>query len=154
MNADDRELIERRINEIAVENGGKLTAELLVIEAADPDSVLHKSFEWDNDKAAHQHRLDQARTLIRSVRIVTYTETTVVRSIAYVRDPNAGDEQGYVALASLKSDREKAIEAVRYETKRASAAMHRAKEVGDVLGLGELVDSALAMIAAVSESAE
>jgi hypothetical protein len=33
--------------------------------AADPSTALHAKFEWDDEVAAHEHRLTQARHLIR-----------------------------------------------------------------------------------------
>ena len=48
---------------------GHLTPDLVVQAATDEKSPLHPVFEWDDGKAAHQHRLWQARKLIRSVRI-------------------------------------------------------------------------------------
>lgn len=48
---------------------GRLTAQLVVDEASDPESLLHSHFEWDDEVAAEQHRLAQARKLIRKVRI-------------------------------------------------------------------------------------
>lgn len=50
------------------QNGGLRPSE--VVEAArDEDSVLHPQFEWDDEVAAHEHRLHQARALIRTVRV-------------------------------------------------------------------------------------
>lgn len=41
-----------------------------VVQAAEPTrSILHDYFEWDDDKAAQEYRLEQARHLIRSIRI-------------------------------------------------------------------------------------
>ena len=41
-----------------------------VLEAAEnPDSALHSYFLWNDDLAGHQYRLNQARTLIKRVRI-------------------------------------------------------------------------------------
>ena len=48
---------------------GHLTPYIVLAEAADEQSPLHSVFEWDNAKAGHQHRLWQARQLIRSVKI-------------------------------------------------------------------------------------
>jgi len=48
---------------------GELTAEHVVAEACDEDSPLHTHFQWDDEKAAHSHRLKQARDLIGSVEI-------------------------------------------------------------------------------------
>ena len=35
--------------------------------ARDPSTATHAHFEWDDTKAAHEHRLKQARVLIRAV---------------------------------------------------------------------------------------
>ena len=43
---------------------------MVVEDARDPKSVLHSHFEWDDRKAAELHRTDQARALIRSIRII------------------------------------------------------------------------------------
>lgn len=50
--------------------GGGLTPEAVVLTARNPDNPLHNAFEWDDSEAARQHRLYQARTLIRAVVIV------------------------------------------------------------------------------------
>lgn len=46
---------------------GILGAEDYVAEAADADSPLHQTLEWDDSVAGHQYRLQQARNIIRSV---------------------------------------------------------------------------------------
>jgi hypothetical protein len=48
---------------------GQLTAPVVVEEATPADAPLHDQFEWDDAEAAHHHRLNQARQLIRSVKI-------------------------------------------------------------------------------------
>jgi hypothetical protein len=48
---------------------GDLSPERVVSLAKNQHSALHRYFEWDNDKAAHQHRLTQARSLIREARV-------------------------------------------------------------------------------------
>ena len=42
---------------------GKITTELVVDTAKDPDNVLHTSFEWNDKVAGHQFRLEQAEHL-------------------------------------------------------------------------------------------
>jgi len=49
------------------ERDGKLTPETIVAEAVS-DPLLHAELCWDDAVAGHQHRLEQARKLIRSVR--------------------------------------------------------------------------------------
>lgn len=64
------------------ERDGKLTAESTVSEASDPISPLHQYFEWDDLQAAHEHRLSQARYLIRRFEIVI--DERPVREFVYV----------------------------------------------------------------------
>lgn len=51
-------------------NGGKLETHEVVRWAAEPDSPIHDAFTWDNERAAEAYRLDEARSLIRSVVVV------------------------------------------------------------------------------------
>lgn len=44
---------------------GILQAEDVVEFARDERTALHSEFEWDDSVAAHQHRLEQARKIIR-----------------------------------------------------------------------------------------
>jgi hypothetical protein len=54
------------------ETHGQLTPRLVVDEARDPGHELHDHFEWDDAVAGDAWRCQQARALIRSVRI-SYT---------------------------------------------------------------------------------
>ena len=54
------------LNSIKEANGG-LLPEMVVEAATDPASPLHAAFEWDDKKAAHFGRIEQAKYLIRSV---------------------------------------------------------------------------------------
>lgn len=77
---------------------GRITAEAVVEAASRPDSVLRSLFEWDDSKAAYEHRLEQARGLIRSVRVHITVEDRPISSIAYVRDPD--ERKGYISIES------------------------------------------------------
>jgi hypothetical protein len=85
------------------EGGGIIDPEKVVEAAADEGSPLRGYFEWDQAAAAHAHRLEQARKLLRRVRI-TYTEPdepTVIRVPAYVSPPaQRRSEDGGYRLAS------------------------------------------------------
>lgn len=50
-------------------NDGHLKTEDVVSEAADAASPLHEAFTWDDAEAAQQHRMQQARYLIRNVQV-------------------------------------------------------------------------------------
>ncbi len=90
--------------------GGKLTPEQ-VLDAARPDeSPLHGFFEWDDSAAAEAYRIEQARELIRRVRIeITYQETTI-RTVQYVQDiGKAAAVPGYVNVMKPKGNAARAV---------------------------------------------
>lgn len=58
---------------IKSKNGGVLTAGMVVEKARAKRNPLHKQFEWDNDAAAEEYRLEQARSMLRAIH-VTYEE--------------------------------------------------------------------------------
>lgn len=66
----DPQKIGSALAKIAEQQKGRLTPPAVVEAARDARHPLHKYFEWDNEIAAEAYRLDQARVLIRSVRIV------------------------------------------------------------------------------------
>jgi hypothetical protein len=49
---------------------GSLRASAVLEDSRPEDAPLHPAFEWDDAAAAEQYRLDQARSLIRSVTVV------------------------------------------------------------------------------------
>jgi hypothetical protein len=147
--------IRDRINEIAARSGGRIRPDDVVADARDPGSPLHDRFQWDVDKAAHAHWLDTARELIRAVRVTITTDTTVVSSVAYVRDPSLdADEQGYVSVTTLRSDEDLAREAIVYEFARAQGALTRAREIAAALNLRNEVDRLIAGVNRVKAKAE
>lgn len=51
---------------------GDLTPELVVAQAEQQGSPLHRYFTWDNNEAARQHRLWQARHLMGRIEVTFY----------------------------------------------------------------------------------
>jgi len=49
---------------------GNITPSAIVAKAKSKSSAMHRHFEWDDDKAANQHRLEQARLVARSIQII------------------------------------------------------------------------------------
>jgi len=123
---------------------GRVTAENLLDVAQDVDHPLHDEFEWDNDKAGHQHRLHQARKLISSVRVIVVHETKRVSTVGYVHDPSIPpNEPGYISTTRLKTEFEAAQEAILVEITRVQAALERAREIASALDLISEFDDAL-----------
>lgn len=68
---------------------GKLDPKAIVAAARREGNPLHGRFEWDNTKAAHQYRIEQARTLIQ----------------IYVKDiPDVGTVRAFVSLRGDRHD--------------------------------------------------
>lgn len=145
MEPTTRELVRMRLETIAAENSGLLTPEAVLRDAKKPTSPLHNLFEWDVKKAARQHWLDTARALIRGVRVTVQTETSIISTVAYVRDPDLpSGEQGYRSVVSLRSEREKARDAIVQEFGRASSVLRRAREIAEALDLTGEVEGIIA----------
>ena len=133
---ESREAVRERLEQIAARNAGRLTPEDAINDARDEESPLHPHFTWDDSEAAHKQRRYEARQLIRSVRVMTVVNQTVMRTIAYVRDPSKpSDEAGYIATAILRTEEDLARAALVEEFSRAAAAMRRALDVARALHL-------------------
>lgn len=84
---------------------GKLTPDDVLADAANPNSPLHPSFDWDDTEAARNWRLNQARQLVASV-VVVYrrsegAEPQTVRAFVSVRTEEG---RGYVPTFDAMSD--------------------------------------------------
>lgn len=66
----DPNVVGVELERIREEHSGHLKTEDVVREAADPASPIHPAFNWDDESAAYQHRLWQARQIIRNVQVV------------------------------------------------------------------------------------
>lgn len=137
MNGDaKRDAIEARLEWLA--KRGPLTPDAVIRDAKKQDSPLHGEFEWDDGKAGHRWRIEQARALIASVRLVIVNETRILSTVAYVRDPDADPkEQGYAKTADLQTDRMRGMAALRTEAGRAEAYLRRVLGLADALGMAE-----------------
>lgn len=141
----DKEIVAKRLAEIAGRNGGSLTPDLVVKDAEDSSSPLHDLFEWDDSIAGHKYRIEQARQVITSVRVVITTEHKAVSTVYYVRDPEAeSTEQGYVSIDKLKSDSDLARESIVMEFSRAASYLQRARIHAEALGMAQEVDALIA----------
>jgi len=117
-----------------LESLGRFTADEIVKAARNEDSPLHEYFEWDDGKAAHAHRLYQARGLIRRLWIVVTVHTVEHKVPHYVRDQKcAKHEQGYVSHEQLRSEPANALALIRYEFTRAIECLTRAAKLAITL---------------------
>jgi len=137
----------RELEALAAE--GRLTPRDTVERARDPKSPLHSYFTWDDAKAADERRLDQARSLIRSVRVEIEYQDRLYEAPKYVHDPRTAD-QGYIPTIALRDDRDTGIAAVRRELARALAAVRRAESIAAAAGITIDVDAVAVQLASMS----
>ena len=134
---------------------GRITPEMVVDAARDPNSPLHSAFEWDDAQAAHEHRLAQARVLLRRVRVEVETSTRLIRVPYFTRDPDAApNEQGYLTLPRLRAQEDLARAAAVAAFARAARALADAKDFCEALGLGEELDALRRDVMRLSERVE
>jgi hypothetical protein len=99
------------------EREGYLTPQVVVEDARPANSVLHDRFEWDDAVAAEAHRIDQARNLLRSVR-VQYVEP----------DGGVGSTRAFVSIERPPSPREYIpVEEVRQDSELTAIALRDAE---------------------------
>ena len=90
----------KELKRIAREHGGVLHPEHVVEAAANPENVLHQAFEWDDNEAAHQYRLEQARRLIRVTVMYEPHKGENIRAFVAIRSERY-ESAGYKYLPML-----------------------------------------------------
>lgn len=63
----DPQVVGETLEHLRLRHGGTLRPESVVQAAQEPDSALHRYFEWNDTEAARKYRLHQADYLIRAV---------------------------------------------------------------------------------------
>lgn len=77
------------LERIASEHGGQLFTADVIDAARNKKNPLHPAFEWDDTVAAERFRTEQARKLIKSIRVV-YEDRPDEPKFVHVRVGNAG----------------------------------------------------------------
>lgn len=142
-----KKLIDQHIISLKTQHG-TITAALVVKDAKNPKSPLHKhaGFDWNLRSAAYKHWLDHARTLIANV-CWQQTQTTHIydRVSAFVRDPRQPAKiQGYVSLDMLRSNKKLARESIDLEITQVQARLERLRALAEPLGLSAYVEKMIA----------
>ena len=97
----------RELENIRKQEGGELTPAAVVERARSGNSALHAHFEWDDQKAAEQHRLGQAGELIRSITVdVTRSNVEEPKRIRAFVNVTTEGRQHYTSTFHALSDAE------------------------------------------------
>lgn len=106
--------------EIAKAKGNSpiIEPEAIVRFARDPSTALHGEFEWDDTKAGHQHRLWQARQLLRVyIKMIDAGDGEVPVRMFY-NIVEEGDRRGYMPTENVLSDESRRAELIRGQLTR------------------------------------
>jgi len=144
------------LKEIAKRHDGVLVPNDVVEAARNSDHPLHDEFEWDDGKAAEAHRVDQARSLIKRVKLEVTVRQVTIEVPRYVRDTERDREQGYVPTVRLRTESERAASTMAEEFKRLRGLAERVRglaavaELPDHLRVANAVMTALQSLDAVN----
>lgn len=95
-------IITQEITKI-IEDKGNVTPFDIVTRASNEESPLHKYFEWDDSKAAHEYRFWQARQLISSVKVVIEGRK-VDAFVSLNIDIKKSGDRAYYSISSVMDD--------------------------------------------------
>lgn len=126
------------LEELAARHDGRLTPEVVLRAAKRAASPFHHLFEWDDTAAARLYRLDQARRLLREVKLSVEVEperSIDVRGFVHVKA--ADDDEGYYApTREALSDHRRTI--VMEQARRDIVALER--KYHDLIDFAALLD--------------
>ncbi len=139
-----------------LERKGELTAEKVVEKAHALSSPLHDAFTWDDTVAAQERRMDQARYLIGSVRVIVKESNLSPEKEtrkAFHHVPNAHGRAGiYATPATLRTDADKFTGALNGARQRLAGARLAVREleglaqrpiIGKIKAVGAHLDKAV-----------
>lgn len=101
--AVDAQVAGEELERIRTSRNGRLTQEDVVEEARPKTSPIHDAFEWNDKRAAHKWRLEQASYLIRQITVV-YDEAPAAEPIRAFVNVKRGEDRSYVSTAQALSD--------------------------------------------------
>lgn len=80
----DAQVVGETVAGLAESHGGVCPPQALVNVSRSPGAPLHRLFEWDDSVAASAHRRQQARMVVRELRVVEVTDEGEQHTQAFV----------------------------------------------------------------------
>jgi len=114
-------------------------AEAVVAEAADPAHPWHNRFEWDDTAAARLYRLEQARHILRTIKITVQARPdSRVRVRAAVFLPS---QSGYVHTPQVLRESDLRAEMLVQAAKELSALRAKYAVLTELADVWDLIDT-------------
>jgi hypothetical protein len=111
------------------ERDGEVVASVLVDEARPEDSPAHPAFEWRDDVAAEEYRLEQARRLIR--RVTIHVDNQPEKLAHVVADTGEGYYKPLSAIVQVPSEYDLALKAALSRLSSAREAVNELKTAAE-----------------------
>lgn len=112
----DPAMIGARLEELRLANGGTLTTKLVLEAASNPADILHSWFDWNDNDAAQNWRLAQARQLVSSVVVIFRNDG----------DKEAKHVRAYISVATESAREYRAVSDMQNDDKLREAVLERA----------------------------
>lgn len=113
---------------------GTLTPHDVLEAAVDPDSPLHAAFTWDDSAAAREHRLNQARRLVVSIRVLNAPTARPTVAYVSVKTPDRGRSyEPTIEVMSSADLRARVLAEIRMAIEAIERRYASFAEVGDLL---------------------
>jgi hypothetical protein len=140
-------------NHIKETFGEAVTPELILDDARDEDSPYHGEFTWDDIKAAHAHRMQEARKLLGSIHVVVKTKKGNVQTRAFVNVAVAVDsdfegddpkmQRVYLNINTVKKDADLMSQVIREEIVRLEGVKRRLSAYADLAGISGTISQVI-----------
>lgn len=124
---------ERCYQEI-VSIGESVTPKQIVDFGRNPDTELHKCFEWNDSIAAEQYRIQQARHVVCNLVIVEETQKTEPQKLRLLQRADEGYKPAELIVQN-KSEYERLLERARAELSSFKQRYHMLVELEEILAL-------------------
>ena len=143
MNQTKTDKIKEELEAIAEGNGGILRG-IVVIRFAqeNQDSTLNSRFQWDDSKAGHQYRLQQARQLIRLHVTVVGEDAPEVKVWVSLSGDRVQEDGGYRRVESVMSNDVQRAALVREALKDANAWRTKWKDLEELRAIFAAIQEA------------
>lgn len=149
----DAETIGPVLDELASAHGGVLVADRILEAARHPESPLHRFFEWNDSVAAERWRIEQARYLARSIKVVI-SDGDSGQEVRMLHVVVKDGERGYVPIETIVEDTALLDQLVADAKREQEIWFHRHQQLRKVSHLSTLFDEIERVIIPKREAAE
>lgn len=128
------------LERLRIRQNGRLTQDDVVRVAKDASNPLHGAFEWNDKKAAHAHRLEQASYLIRNITVQVSDKPDAQPIRAFV-NVKRDEDQSYTSVHHAMSDAELRAQVVASAWAELTAWRKRHAELVEFATLFAVIDT-------------